>query len=98
MPNISAAKLLGYGPIALSMMCLAMAFNYSIVFGAGSADMNKSGVHFVLAALVALQIPMILAYVFMDLNEEYKVKMRVLMIQGGAFFLASVSAMSIIFR
>jgi len=94
--NISMAKLLGYGPIALSIMCLAMVFNYAVVFGAQSAGMNKGGAIIIFEVLMAVQVPMILAYFFMDLNEEYKVKMRVLMMQGGTFFVAAVAAMSVI--
>jgi hypothetical protein len=96
--NISMAKLLGYGPIALAIMCLAMVFNYSVVFGSHSADMNKSGAQVIFGVLMAVQVPMILAYFFMDLNEEYKIKMRVLAMQGGAFFFAGVAAMSVITR
>ncbi len=96
MPNISMAKLLGYGPIALSIMCLAMVFNYAIVFGSQSANMNKGGAIIIFQVLMFIQLPMILSYFFLDLNEEYKIKMRVLMMQVGTFTLAAAAAMAVI--
>jgi hypothetical protein len=92
MPNIQMSKLLGWGPVALAIMCVALVLNYLIVFGVHSKEASQVGLALIFKIMLLVQVPMILAYFFMDLNEEYKVKRKMLFLQIGAFMVCAVAA------